>query len=85
MKFAGSYGVPLEEISRESFFNIGGPHGFMRWGIYIFMFIAFFYLAYTVSQAGADMEKGQRRITDRLSRKRGSWPSLNMSFCRRKY
>ena len=48
MKFAESYGVPLSDISRESFFNIGGPHGFMRWGIYIFMFIAFFYLAYTI-------------------------------------
>jgi len=48
MKFAGDYGIPLEQIKREAFFNVGGPNGFMRWGIYIFMFIAFFYLAYTV-------------------------------------
>ncbi|PKL41219.1 MAG: iron-sulfur-binding reductase [Spirochaetae bacterium HGW-Spirochaetae-1] len=48
MKFAGDYGIPIDQIKREAFFNIGGPNGFMRWGIYIFMFIAFFYLAYTI-------------------------------------
>ena len=66
MKFAGSYGVPLEEISRESFFNIGGPHGFMRWGLYIFMFIAFFYLCLLYTSDAADdllcVDLGGRRI-----------------------
>ena len=38
------------DITRESFYNIGGPHGFMRWGIYILMLIAFGYLAYTLIQ-----------------------------------
>jgi Fe-S oxidoreductase/nitrate reductase gamma subunit len=58
MKLAGSYGVPLSDISRESFFNIGGPHGFMRWGMYIFVFIAFFYLAYTVVKRVLIWRKG---------------------------
>lgn len=40
----------INDISRESFFNIGGPHGFMRWGIYLLMIIAFCYLACTLIQ-----------------------------------
>lgn len=48
MNFAGSYNMAPTDITREFYFNVGGPHGFMRWGIYIFMFIAFFYLAYTI-------------------------------------
>ena len=36
------------DIAREMYFNVGGPHGFMRWGIYIFMFAAFGYIAYTL-------------------------------------
>jgi len=70
MKFAGSYGVPLEEISRESFFNIGGPHGFMRWGIYIFMFIAFFYLVYSVVQRVLIWRKGQPELRTDFPEKR---------------
>jgi len=70
MNFAGSYGVPLEEISRESFFNIGGPHGFMRWGLYIFMFIAFFYLAYTVIQRVLIWRKGQPELRTDFPEKR---------------
>ncbi len=70
MKFAGSYGVPLEEISRESFFNVGGPHGFMRWGLYIFMFIAFFYLAYSVIQRVLIWRKGQPELRTDYPEKR---------------
>jgi len=70
MKFAGSYGVPLEDISRESFFNIGGPHGFMRWGIYIFMFIAFFYLAYTIVQRVLIWRKGKGELRTDFPEKR---------------
>ncbi len=70
MKFAGSYGVPLEEIARESFFNIGGPHGFMRWGLYIFMFIAFFYLAYSVIQRVLIWRKGQPELRTDYPEKR---------------
>ena len=48
MNLAGSYGLPTADVTREFYFNVGGPHGFMRWGIYIFMFISIFYLIYTV-------------------------------------
>ena len=48
MDLAKMYDIPASEITRQSFFNIGGPHGFMRWGIYLFMFIAFGYLLYTI-------------------------------------
>ncbi len=70
MKFAGSYGVPLSEITRESFFNIGGPHGFMRWGIYIFMFIAFFYLAYTIVQRVRIWRQGKGELRTDYPEKR---------------
>lgn len=70
MKFAESYGVPLSDISRESFFNIGGPHGFMRWGIYIFMFIAFFYLAYTIVKRVLLWRKGKGELRTDYPEKR---------------
>ncbi len=44
------YDIPASSITRESFFNIGGPHGFMRWGIYILALIAVVYLIYTIVQ-----------------------------------
>lgn len=70
MKFAESYGVPLSDITRESFFNIGGPHGFMRWGIYIFMFIAFFYLAYTIVKRVLIWRKGKGELRTDYPEKR---------------
>ncbi len=70
MKFAESYGVPLSDITRESFFNIGGPHGFMRWGIYIFMFIAFFYLAYTLVKRVLIWRKGKGELRTDYPEKR---------------
>ncbi len=48
MDLAGMFNVPAHEITREFYFNVGGPHGFMRWGIYIFMFAAVFYLIFTI-------------------------------------
>ncbi|OHD65156.1 MAG: hypothetical protein A2176_02650 [Spirochaetes bacterium RBG_13_51_14] len=70
MKFAESYGVPLADISRESFFNIGGSHGFMRWGIYIFVFIAFFYLAYTIVKRVLIWRKGKGELRTDFPEKR---------------
>jgi len=70
MNFAESYGVPLSEISRESFFNIGGPHGFMRWGIYLFMFAAFFYLAYTIVQRVRIWRRGKGELRTDFPEKR---------------
>jgi len=36
---------PPEQVTRELFFNVGGPHGFMRWGIYLFFGVALAFLA----------------------------------------
>ncbi len=47
MNFAALYNMPPTEIARQMYFNVGGSHGFMRWGIYIFMFAAFIYLGIT--------------------------------------
>jgi len=48
MSISSFFNMPATNITREFYFNVGGPNGFMRWGIYIFMFTAFFYLAYTL-------------------------------------
>jgi len=48
MEPAGLYDLPPTAISRELFFNVGGPHGFMRWGIYLFLLIVLLFLAYTL-------------------------------------
>ncbi len=48
MNFAGLYDMPATDIARQMYFNVGGPHGFMRWGIYIFMFAALIYLGITL-------------------------------------
>ncbi len=48
MNLAALYNMPASEITRESYFNVGGMHGFMRWGVYIFMIAAFTYLAITL-------------------------------------
>lgn len=50
MKFAGSYDMAVTDVTREFYFNVGGPHGFMRWGIYIFMVLAVGYLIYSIVQ-----------------------------------
>ncbi len=43
-----NFGLPPEQITREIFFNVGGPHGFMRWGIYLFFLISISFLIYTI-------------------------------------
>jgi Fe-S oxidoreductase/nitrate reductase gamma subunit len=48
MNLAALYDMPATEITRQMYFNVGGSHGFMRWGIYIFMFAAFIYLGVTL-------------------------------------
>jgi len=48
MNLAALYNMPATEITRESYFNVGGMHGFMRWGVYIFMIAAFIYLGITL-------------------------------------
>ncbi len=48
MNFAALYDLPASAITRESFFNIGGPHGFWRWGIYLLLISAAVYLIYNL-------------------------------------
>ncbi len=47
---APAFDRPVTEVTRELFFNVGGPHGFMRWGIYLFFFAALAYLVYSGRQ-----------------------------------
>ena len=66
MGFAGSYNMPAENIAREFYFNIGGPSGFMRWGIYIFMFAAIAYLIYSIVKKVKVWKMGKEDLrTDR--------------------
>jgi len=70
MNLAGSYGVPANDVTREFYFNVGGPHGFMRWGIYIFMFAAVFYLIYTVVKRVRIWRKGKPELRTDYPEKR---------------
>jgi len=70
MEFAGSYGIPVGQIKREFFFNVGGPNGFMRWGLYIFMFIAFIYLAYTLVMKVKVWRQGKEELRTDFPEKR---------------
>ncbi|MFH0975182.1 MAG: heterodisulfide reductase-related iron-sulfur binding cluster [Spirochaetota bacterium] len=70
MDFAGLYDLPRNLITRESFFNIGGPHGFMRWGIYLFFLASVIYLVYTLSKKIKIWKKGQKELRTDLIGKR---------------
>ncbi len=69
MTSAGS-GINPHDITREFYFNVGGPHGFMRWGIYIFMFIAVFYLAYTIIKKVKKWRMGKPELRTDFPEKR---------------
>ncbi len=62
MDFAAMYDMPRNLIARESFFNIGGPHGFMRWAIYGFFVISLCYLFYTLYKKIRIWKKGQKEL-----------------------
>jgi len=63
-------GLAPTDITREFYFNVGGPHGFMRWGIYIFMFAALFYLAYTIVQKVRKWRQGKGELRTDYPEKR---------------
>ncbi len=66
MKFAGSYDLATTDITREFYFNVGGPHGFMRWGIYIFAALAVAYLVYSLVKRVRLWKMGREEVrTDR--------------------
>ena len=62
--------VPASSITREFFFNVGGPHGFMRWGIYLFMFAAIFYLVYVIIKRVKIWRMGQDELRTDFPEKR---------------
>jgi len=70
MNLAGSYNVAPADVTREFFFNVGGPHGFMRWGIYIFMFAAFFCLIYNIVKKVKTWRQGQEELRTDFPEKR---------------
>ena len=67
MNFAGLYDLPASAITRESFFNIGGPHGFWRWGIYLFVISVSVYLILYSYQQSTRVEQREKRTPFRLS------------------
>jgi len=48
MKFAGEYGIPIEQIRRYPFFNIGSADGSLRWLICLLSILAFIFLARSI-------------------------------------
>jgi len=70
MSIADSFGMASTDVTREFYFNVGGPHGFMRWGIYIFMFIAVFYLLYTVIKKVKIWRQGKSELRTDFPEKR---------------
>jgi len=71
MNLAGLFNnISPHDISREFYFNIGGPNGFMRWGIYLFMFASLFYLAYNVIQKIKKWRQGKPELRTDYPEKR---------------
>jgi len=58
------------DITRLSFFNIGGPHGFMRWAVYLLMFVAFGYLLFTLIQRYRIWRQGRGELRTDYHEKR---------------
>ncbi|MCP4131194.1 MAG: (Fe-S)-binding protein [bacterium] len=71
------------EVTREFYFNVGGPHGFMRWGIYLFALVAVFYLAYTVIVKVKKWRQGQGELRTDYPEKR-IWAVIKYVFLQRK-
>ncbi|MBN2042162.1 MAG: 4Fe-4S dicluster domain-containing protein [Spirochaetes bacterium] len=70
MDFAAMYDLPAELISRESFFNIGGPHGFMRWGIYLFLLAAVISIVLTLRKRVKIWKEGKEELrTDNVPKR----------------
>jgi Fe-S oxidoreductase/nitrate reductase gamma subunit len=63
MDFAGAYDLPVNLITRESYFNVGGPDGFIRFiGIYLFFAASLIYLAYTIYKKIKIWRKGKDEL-----------------------
>ncbi len=65
-----SFDLPPTEVTRELFFNVGGPHGFMRWGVYLFFAAALAYLTVSLMRRVRLWRQGGAALcTDRPGRR----------------
>ncbi len=83
MDFAGMFDLPANLITRESFFNIGGPHGFWRWGIYIFVVLAGAYLIYSLINRVLIWRNGKDELRTDFPEKR-IWSVIKYVFLQAK-
>jgi len=70
MSLSSLYDLPVDQITRESYFNVGGMHGFMRWGVYIFLIIAGIYILYSLIQKVRIWRKGKPELRTDFHEKR---------------
>jgi len=70
MSLSSLYDLPVDQITRESYFNVGGMHGFMRWGVYIFLIIAGIYILYSLIQRVRIWRKGKPELRTDFHEKR---------------
>lgn len=70
MSLSSLYDLPVDQITRESYFNVGGMHGFMRWGVYIFLVIAGIYILYSLIQKVRIWRKGKPELRTDFHEKR---------------
>ncbi len=70
MSLSSLYDLPVDQITRESYFNVGGMHGFMRWGVYIFLVIAGVYILYSLIQRVRIWRKGKPELRTDFHEKR---------------
>ncbi|MCL2025654.1 MAG: heterodisulfide reductase-related iron-sulfur binding cluster [Leptospirales bacterium] len=70
MKFAGEYGIPIEEIRRYPFFNIGSADGSLRWLICLLSILAFIFLARSIIKRVKIWRQGKPQLRTDYPEKR---------------
>ncbi len=70
MSLSSLYNLPVDQITRESYFNVGGIHGFMRWGVYIFLIIAAIFILYSLIQKALIWRRGKPELRTDFPEKR---------------
>jgi Fe-S oxidoreductase/nitrate reductase gamma subunit len=70
MKFAGDYGIPIDQIRRYPFFNIGSSDGALRWLIAVLAVAAFLFLANIVIQRVKMWRQGRGELRTDYPEKR---------------
>lgn len=64
------YNLPSADVTRDFYFNIGSDPGFMRWGIFVFAFLAVLYLAVTIIKRVKIWRMGQGELRTDYPEKR---------------